>query len=606
MFIKAVKKQNPGGHTTFTYHRLVESYRTSRGPRQITLLNLGTLHLPKAKWRDLARRIEQLVSGQTTMQPEDPEVETLARHYAPLLAQRRQQRQAQDNGQSGEESSGQWETVDLKSIQHKKVRTIGAEHVGWQYFRKLKMAEVLKTVGLDEQQVLVAAMLVIGRLVSPGSERSTLQWARHLSGIGELMGLRVADVSENMVYRMTDRLWENKERIEQELRGQERELFELTERVVLYDLTNTYFEGSESAGELIRHGKSKDKRYDRPLITLGLVIDEWGFAKRSEFFPGAVNEPGTLEGMLGQLGARQGSTVVVDAGIGTEENLGWLKSQGYEYICVARGKPLSPEQEQEAEGVVRIRDNRSGVVEGRLVKGEEEWVLVCDSSSRKHKEQAMKGRFQRRYEEGLAEIKAALGKKGGTKRYEKVLDRIGRLKGRCHGIDRYYEVSLSQQDDIVIDLQWKLTRSEDAEKRYSGRYYIRTSRRDLSEKQIWELYVTLGGIEDSFRSLKSELGMRPVYHWAERRIKAHIFITVLAYHLLNAIRHRLRGAGYEMRWSTVRGRLSTHILVSTTMRTEGGRTVYVRTPSTPELFHRDIYRALGLSATPIRRRNRIQ
>jgi transposase len=607
MFIKAVKKHNPGGHTTFTYHRLVESYRTSRGPRQITLLNLGTLQLPKSKWRDLARRIEQLASGQATIQPEDPEVETLARHYAPLLAQRRQQRQAQNNDEHpGEEPSGRWETVDLKSIQHKKVRAIGAEYVGWQYFRKLGMAEVLRGAGLEEQQVLVAGLLIIGRLVSPGSERATLQWARHLSGIGELMGLGVREVSESMVYRMTDRLWEHKEWIEQELRGQERELFELTERVVLYDLTNTYFEGAESGGELIRHGKSKDKRHDRPLITLGSVVDEWGFAKRSEFFPGAVDEPGTLQGMLGQLGARRGSTVVVDAGIATGENLGWLKSQGYEYICVARGKPLSPEQEQESEGVVRIRDNRSGLVEGRLVKGEEEWVVVCDSSSRRHKEQAMKGRFQRRYEEGLAEIKAALGKKGGTKRYEKVLERIGRLKERCHGIDRYYEVSLTREDDIMTDLQWKLTGGEDAHKRYSGRYYLRTSRRDLSEKEIWELYVTLGGIEDSFRSLKSELGMRPVYHWVERRIKAHIFITVLAYHLLNAIRHRLRAAGYGMRWSTVRERLSTHVLVSTTMRTEEGRMVYVRTPSTPELFHRDIYRALGLSASPIRRRNRVQ
>jgi len=603
VYIKAVTKRNPGGHTTFVYHRLVESYRSSRGPRQITLLTLGTLKLPKPKWRALAQRIEQLVSGQMSLAPEDPEVEALARHYAPLLLQRRQPKAEEP---SDSQPPHQWASVDLKSIEHKGVRTIGAEYVGWQYFRKLKMPELLEAAGLNEQQAAVAALLIIGRLVAPGSERWTLQWARQLSGIGELMGLRVAEVSESMLYRLSDRLWEHKESIEQGLRGTERQLFELSERIVLYDLTNTYFEGSEGEGELLRRGKSKDKRHDRPLITLGLVIDEWGFAKRSQFFPGAVDEPGTLKQMLGELGAQQGSTVVVDAGIATEENLGWLKSQGYEYVCVARGKPLSPEQEAEAEALVSIRDKRDSHIEARLVKGQPEWVLICDSSSRRHKEQAMKDRFQRRYEEGLAEIKAALSKKGGTKRYEKVLERIGRLKERCHGIAQYYELSVSRQDEIVTDLTWTLTKSEAAESRYSGRYYIRTSRRDLSEKQIWELYVTLGGIEDSFRALKSELGMRPVYHWAQRRIQAHIFITVLAYHLLNAIRHRLRSAGTLMRWSTVRRRLSSHVLVSTTISKDDGRTVYLRTPSTPELFHRDIYRALGLRPSPIRRRNRVR
>jgi transposase len=308
--------------------------------------------------------------------------------------------------------------------------------------------------------------------------------------------------------------------------------------------------------------------------------------------------------MLSGLSAKEGSTVIVDAGIATEENLEWLKSQDYQYICVARGKPLSPEQENKAEALVTIRENKDSRVEARLVKGEEEWVVICDSTSRKAKEQAMKERFQRRYEEGLAEIKAALGKKGGTKRYEKVLERIGRLKQCCHGISQYYELSISQREGIVTDFSWKLTKGEAAEKRYAGRYYIRTSRTDLSEKEIWELYVTLVGIEDSFCSLKSELGMRPVSHRAERRIEAHIFITVLAYHLLNAIRHRLRNAGFMMRWSTVRRRLSTHVLVSTTMKTKEGRTVYIRTPSNPELFHRDIYRALELRPSPIRRRQR--
>ena len=158
----------------------------------------------------------------------------------------------------------------------------------------------------------------------------------------------------------------------------------------------------------------------------------------------------------------------------------------------------------------------------------------------------------------------------------------------------------------MTSMRWSYSKPTQAEGKYSGRYYIRTSRTDLNEKEIWKLYVTFSGIEDSFRSLKSELSMRPVYHYVDRRIKAHIFITMLAYHLLNAIRFRLQAAGCLIRWSTVRARLSTHVLASISMKTDEGRTVYIRTPSTPELLHRDIYRALELRLSPIRRRKMIR
>ena len=390
------------------------------------------------------------------------------------------------------------------------------------------------------------------------------------------------------------------------MRGKEKQLFELREKIILYDLTNTYFEGSRYDSELIGHGKSKDRRNDCPLITLGLVIDEWGFVKRSEFFPGAPDEPESLREMLKQLGGGKESTVVMDAGIATKENLDYLKGHGLEYVCVTRGKPLSEEEEQAAGEVVTIKAERRNKIEAQLVKGQDEWVLICDSEQRKVKEQAMKDRFQKRFEEGLEAIKASLSKKGGTKRYAKVLERIGRLKEKSHGFHQYYEIEIEHDEEIVTAMRWSYSKATQAEGKYSGRYYIRTSRTDLNEKEIWKLYVTLTGIEDSFRSLKSELGMRPVYHYVDRRIKAHIFITVLAYHLLNAIRFKLRAAGYLMRWSTVRARLSTHVLASISMKTDEGRTVYIRTPSTPELFHRDIYRALELHPSPIRMRKTIQ
>jgi hypothetical protein len=233
--------------------------------------------------------------------------------------------------------------------------------------------------------------------------------------------------------------------------------------------------------------------------------------------------------MLRELGAAADATVVVDAGIGIEKNLVALREAGFHYICVGRGKPLE-EADDTDEGMVLIKARAENVVRGKLVKGQGEWILRCESSQRRVKEQAMKERFRQRFEEGLTEIRASLGKKRGTKSYEKVLERLGRLKERSHGIHRYYEITLIHDQRTVSELRWNYSRAAEADERYAGRYYIRTSRTDLDEKSLWQLYVTLGGIEDSFRSLKGELGLRPVFHSKSTRIKAHLFITVLAYH----------------------------------------------------------------------------
>jgi transposase len=481
------------------------------------------------------------------------------------------------------------------------VRTIGAEYVGVEFYRKLGMERILAELGLSQEQQRMAALLIVGRLVAPASERSTREWVRYRSGVSELLGSWVKGVSLSALYRGTDTLYSAKDRIEELLRGEEKRLFGLEEKIVLYDLTNTYFEGHRSGGPEVTYGKSKDKRNDCPLMTVGLVVDEWGFAKRSGFFPGNAKEPETLEQMLRELGAAADATVVVDAGIGIEKNLVALREAGFHYICVGRGKPLE-EADDTDEGMVLIKARAENVVRGKLVKGQGEWILRCESSQRRVKEQAMKERFRQRFEEGLSQIRASLGKKRGIKSYEKVLERLGRLKERSHGIHRYYEITLIHDQRTVSEVRWNYSRATEADERYAGRYYIRTSRTDLDEKSLWQLYVTLGGIEDSFRSLKGELGLRPVFHSKSTRIKAHLFITVLAYHLLNAIRHRLREHGYLARWSTIRQRLSTHVMSTISLKTEKGTSINIRAASTPEVEQRDIYRALGLRLSPLPRR----
>jgi transposase len=596
VFIKAITKRNRISHKSYTYHRLLESYRSSRGPRHEILLNLGRLDLPKSQWKMLADRIQAILSGQQQLTPLAEHVEELAQHYASLLKQRRG---TQSDGTGGPPPSEPiLRTVDLRSVRIKSVRSVGAEHIAVEYARRLGLERALVEAGLSEDEARVGLLLIVGRLVAPASELSTYGWARHRSGLSELVGDWAKGVSLGALYRGTDALYQQRQHIEDRLLGEQRKLFGLEEKVILYDLTNTYFEGSKYSGSEIAYGKSKDRRSDCPLMTVGLVVDEWGFPKRSAIFAGNVSESSTMEGMLKELGAAAGATVVMDGGIGKAENLGKLREAGYHYISVARGK-LRSEYAGDDEGMVVIKAEGEELIRGRLVKSGEEWILRCRSEQRRAKEQGMKERFQKRFEEGLEAIGAGLGKKGTTKSYEKVLQRIGRLKERSHGIHQYYDIQITEHEGRVQELHWTLARAEQAQRRYSGEYFLRTSRHDLDEKSLWQLYITLEGIEDSFRSLKSELGLRPVFHSKLTRIKAHLFVSVLAYHLLSAIRHQLRSKGYLMRWAMVRQRMSTHVLSSVMLKTESGATVRIRTPSTPEVFHRDIYRALGIRMNPI-------
>lgn len=596
MFIKAITKRNRISHKSYTYHRLLESYRSSRGPRHEILLNLGRLELPKDQWKSLADRIAAIVSGQRPLSPVPESIEALAQHYASLLKQRHV-------GQSERTAQRQapepiLRTVDLRSVRTKGVRTVGAEHIGVEYARRLGLERAFVEAGLSEEEARVGLLLTVGRLVAPASELSTLGWVRHRSGLSELIGSWAKGVSLSALYRATDALYEHRQAIERRLAGEERKLFGLEEKVILYDLTNTYFEGSKYEGEQLSYGKSKDRRSDCPLMTVGLVVDEWGFPKRSGIFAGNVSEPSTMEGMLQELGAPAGATVVMDGGIGKRENLAKVRAAGYHYISVSRGR-WRRESASGDEGMVVIKAEGEQLVRGQLVKSGEEWILRCRSEQRRAKEQGMKERFQKRFEEGLEAIADGLGKKGTTKSYEKILQRIGRLKERSHGIHQYYDIEITQHDGKVEALRWRLARAEEAEKRYSGEYFLRTSRHDLDERSLWQLYITLEGIEDSFRALKSELGLRPVFHSKESRVKAHLFVSVLAYHLLSAIRHRLRSHGYSMRWATMRQRMATHVLSTVSMKTETGASVSIRTPSSPEVFHGDIYRALGLRMNPL-------
>ncbi len=626
MFIKEIKKKNPGYEKEFVSHRLVESYRTPKGPRQRTILNLGKLDLPKEQWKALANQIEAEITGQKSLYPVDDSIIKLAKHYAQLIIKKKLVQPKTEAQEEKGTDKAEHETIDLNSITDSKSRTLGAEYVGLSTFKKLGLDALLLQLGVSQKQVALAALSVVGKLVRPASEHRTRRWARNLSALDELLGTDFSQLSQNALYRISDLLFAHKDSIEEHLAKKEKDLFALEEKIILYDLTNTYFEGRATTNKKAKHGRSKEKRSDCPLLTIGLVIDEMGFPKRSQIFQGNVSEPETLKqvikGLQGLPGTKEsalsaqgeqkehgkqgdaesktkkGITVVLDAGIASADNLTLLEAEGYDYVVVARNQPVAL-SEIDQDDLLTIKKDQNNKVEAQLIKQDGEHILYCKSSLKAQKEQSMKHLFQQRFEYDLKQVAAALSKKGGTKKYDKVLKRIGRLQQKYAAIARYYDIEITRKGDLATAISYKFIKQEKAEQRFSGSYFLRTSRTDLNEEEIWSLYVMLTNVEDAFRSLKSELALRPIYHQKEQRADAHLFITVLAYHLLNTIQTQLRSHDIHMQWWNIREQLTSHVRTTTAMTTKDGRRIHLRKSTQPEPFHKRIYDALGLSCYPL-------
>lgn len=598
MFIREIIKKNPGYSKPFIYHRLIESVRTPRGPRQRILLNLGSLDIPREEWKMLANRIEEIVTGQESFMVLSSHIETLAQHYARML----QQKEMSSVPVASPEPA--WETVDLNSLHTSVFRTIGGEIAGKWAFDKLGFSELLGDMGMNRKEIDQAALLIIGRLLHPASERETALWGQHISALGELLGTDYDHLANNALYRISDRLCLGRDHIEAVLAEREREAYGLKEKILLYDLTNTYLAGSGKQSKLARYGRSKQKRNDSPLLTLALVIDEDGFPKESKVLAGNISEPETLKEFLDTYKREfqrrlplfaDLPTVVIDAGIATEKNLKLIKGEGFHYITVSRVKPKT----EPRDGLMVIRKEKESTVEVKRIDDGDEVVLYCRSSGRASKEEGMKSRFQQYFEEGLAAIAASLTKKRGQKDYGKIMERIGRLKGKYPRVARFYQIKVIREKDKVSEIRWEIERKDDLEMRFSGSYYIRSDRNDLNEKELWELYMMLTGVEEAFRCLKSELGLRPVYHQKDIRLEGHLFISVLAYHLLVCIQKEISGKGIKHRWETIRNRMANHMLATTFATNHKGERVYQRRIGDPEPFHLKVYQALGVSPHPL-------
>jgi len=600
MFIREIKKKQRHTGKVYVYHRLTESVRTRKGPRQNLVLNLGCLDLPREQWKGLARRIEEIQGGRKAISDLPSHLEGLAQEFSRRIEVRRAQRKA--DMRSGP-NTRQWESVDLNSVCQEKTRTVGAEAVGYWAFKQLGLPEVLRGLGLSERQVLISALLIIAHLIHPASEQETLRWAQMESALDELLGADFSSMDLGSVYRTCDELVRNREKIEARLADRERRLFDLGESVFLYDLTSTCPSGIADKNRTAEEGSPKHKRSERLRLTLALVLDEDGFPMASKVFAGNLSEPVVLGAILdavhplGRPCPHGGKpTVVIDAGAASRPNMALIAGRKWDCLRVSRARPG---EVPSGEPVV-LRSTPDYTFRGIRMEKDNEVFVHCESRGPAGWEQeAVRGRFQQSFEDGLETIGAALSRKGGVKRYDKVVERLKRLRKRCRAVARFYAVKVEQTEGIATGLTWSSRDEENLSMRFSGGYLIRSSRTDLDETRLWPLYNMLAMVEDNFGHSGQEPGLWPVRRGLDRRTEGRLFISVCACHLLATIHRHLRLAGIDHRWEMIRPRLASQFRSAVSMNNRSGDRITIRQTSEAESFHQEVYSALGMKMKPL-------
>jgi transposase len=595
MYIRKTKRLYKG--KTYTNYLLVESVLTPKGPRQRTVCSLGSLEpAPREDWLVVARKMEGALQGQISLQGQPKEIETLVRK----ARKGRKRRQGSENRYEQRSILG----IDTDRVETEQHREAGPVHVGHQLWRQLDLGEILRRAGLSERACLLSEGMTLNRLVFPLSELAMPDWIRR-TAMGDILGTDFSELNEDALYRNLDKLYPKREQIERELSEREKTLFNLDDMVYLYDLTSTYFEGQAETNPQAKRGYSRDKRPDCKQVLVGLVLDRDGFPKAHEIFEGNRQDRSTVDEMLQILekrtGKHPGATVVVDRGMAYEENLEQIRARGLHYLVAGRQSERNEwlddfEEEAGWEEVIRMPSPRnpfqkkSRVEIKRRQKGSEVYIL-CLSEGREEKDRAIRVKQEERLIQDIERLKGRV-EKGHLKKAEKIHQAMGRLQERYPRVARYYGIQYQAQPPS-LSWQEEIEKKAIAEK-LDGSYVLRTDRQDLTAEEIWRTYMFLTRVEAAFRSMKSPLMERPIFHHLKHRTQTHIFLCVLAYHLLTAIEKRFLDQGIHTSWWSIRQQLSTHQVVTIVLPTDNGMVLRIRKGCTPEPDQNKIYEILRI------------
>jgi transposase len=595
MYIRKTKRVYKG--KTYTNHLLVESLQTPKGPRQRTICSLGSLEpAPPEQWLALAHKLHSALQGQASLPGTAEAIQPLS-----------------DKAHRGNQRAAAFRSaleIDADRVRVEQARQAGAVHVGHQIWRQLGLDAILEHAGLSERARRLSEAMTLNRLICPLSEHAMPDWIRR-TALEEILEQDFSQLYDEALYRNLDRLHPHRESIERELAEREKTLFSLDDTLYLYDLTSTYFEGQAAANPQAKRGYSRDRRPDAKQVVVGLVLDRDGFPKAHEVFDGNTSDRSSVEAMLDVLekrvGRKPGATVVVDRGMAFDENLEQIQKRGLHYLVAARQPERNQwldelENEDGWEELLRTpsprnpSQHKSRVRIKRQQKGDQVYVL-CHSDGRQAKDRAIREKQQARLLADLGKLQRRVAA-GQLKTEDKIQQAIGRLRERYPRVARYYDIHYEAAQQ---QLAWsERTDKKVLAEKLDGAYILKTDRQDLSAEEIWRTYMLLTRVEDAFRDMKSPLQERPIFHHLKQRTQTHIFLCVLAYHLLVAIEHRFLQAGIHTSWWTLRQQLSTHQAVTVVLPCTDGRVLRIRQAPTPEPEHREIYATLRVPTEIIR------
>lgn len=576
MFLKRMRIAKNG--KDHVYWALVKSVRTARGPRHEIVSYLGELsRSERAGWAKVARIVDN--------KPD---------FYEPSIF-----------GQDEEEPVPENVEVKVRGVRVERSRDFGDVYLGLLLWRALKLDKLLERVlppnGEGVPWSAVAAILAVARFCEPSSELHIADTWYERTALQDLLGVHPRNIHENRLYRCLDRVLPHKEMIERHLKERFSTLFDAKYDLLLYDITSTYFEGAAAANPQAQRGYSRDKRFDCKQVCIGLVVTAGGLPIAYEVFSGNRNDVTTVEEIVDVIEEKYGRTRriwVMDRGMVSEENLEYIRSRKGRYIV---GTPKSMLKKFEKELLSKKWTEVEAGIDVQLCAGpgRSETFVLCRSTERRKKERAIHARFEKRIEVALEKLGKRLENARTLPNRSRIERQIGRLLGRNSRAAGLFDIKLSNVTRGGkaghLKLAWK---KREEWRRWTelsdGCYLLRTNLNDWKPEKLWTTYIQLTEVEAAFRTHKSELNIRPIWHQLEHRVQAHILFSFLSYAMWKVLEQWMANSGLGNGPRPVIEDLARIKTQDVILPTSAGKELRIRCVTRPDESQRILLGRLGL------------
>lgn len=599
MFIRQVKKKNAKQGKLFYQYQLVQASRIDGKVKQTQILYLGSdKELDDKQIRfEVLEQLQSKIFKQNLLYDGYSIVsrKLAGQYYQKYLIKYDSVPDANKVTIPHTDNDIDFQPVYVEGINIENNRTFGSENLCKQICEKLDMYRCFENIGFSDSENKLAQISIISRAIFSASEYKTTQYLKDNSSLKSLFGIPDITITHQNLYNISDKLHQNKIEIDKYLYGKIVDVFNLDDSIVIYDLSNTHFEGRKENSNIAKYGRNKQKRNDCKQVVFTGIINSAGFIRHSRVYEGNKADIATIKDMITDLEVHNSNTkgkiIVMDAGFASEENLQFLDENGYKYICVSRQR-LNDEIVNSIESKHTVTDRLGNKIELAVfnqTKFGDTWMYV-KSEQKRIKEESMTLKLCDRFEQELQSIANALQKKGGTKKTEKVWERIGRCKEKNRNVSGRYNIEVNDENGQATEIKWEKKQTKEKSDSKHGVYFIRTNIENPTEQMLWNTYNIVREVEASFKCLKSDLNIRPVHHQKDDRIESHIYLTILAYQLVNSIRHMLKDKNINHSWANITRIMNTQSLqdIVIPMKT---KTLKITTSSKPIEDVAEIYKA---------------